>query len=33
VKGDIHAALGRVGLPMPIVDLAARDWDAVVTTG
>ena len=31
--GEIHAALGRVGLPMPVADLAARDWDAVVVGG
>jgi phytoene dehydrogenase-like protein len=31
--GDIHAALGKVGLPMPVAELAARDWDAVVVGG
>jgi phytoene dehydrogenase-like protein len=27
---DVNAALGRVGLPQPLSELAARDWDAVV---
>jgi phytoene dehydrogenase-like protein len=27
---DVNAALGKVGLPMPVSELAARDWDAVV---
>jgi phytoene dehydrogenase-like protein len=31
--GDVSAALGRVGLPAPIAELAARDWDAVVIGG
>jgi phytoene dehydrogenase-like protein len=31
--GTIQAALGRVGLPMPVRDLAARDWDVVVVGG
>ncbi len=31
--GDVRAALGRVGLPEPMADLAARDWDAVVVGG
>lgn len=30
---DVNAALGRVGLPAPIAELAARDWDAVVVGG
>src|SRR5207247_966583 len=30
---DVHAALGRVGLPAPVAELAARDWDAVVVGG
>ena len=30
---DVIAAMGRVGLPEPIGDLAARDWDAVVVGG
>jgi phytoene dehydrogenase-like protein len=30
---DVHAAMGRVGLPAPIAELAARDWDAVVVGG
>ncbi|MCU1428142.1 MAG: crtI [Actinomycetia bacterium] len=31
--GDIHAALGQVGLPMPVRDLASRDWDVVLVGG
>jgi phytoene dehydrogenase-like protein len=30
---EVSAALGRVGLPAPIAELAARDWDAVVVGG
>jgi phytoene dehydrogenase-like protein len=30
---EIAAVLGRVGLPAPIPELAARDWDAVVVGG
>ncbi len=30
---DVHAKLGRVGLPAPVAELAARDWDAVVVGG
>jgi phytoene dehydrogenase-like protein len=30
---DISAAQGRVGLPAPMAELAARDWDAVVVGG
>jgi phytoene dehydrogenase-like protein len=30
---DVNAALGRVGLPAPISELAAREWDAVVVGG
>ena len=30
---DIAAAMGRVGLPAPISELARRDWDAVVVGG
>jgi phytoene dehydrogenase-like protein len=30
---DVTASMGRVGLPAPIADLAARDWDAVVVGG
>jgi phytoene dehydrogenase-like protein len=30
---DVSAAMGRVGLPAPISELAARDWDAVVVGG
>jgi phytoene dehydrogenase-like protein len=32
-RNDIAAALGEVGLPMPVSELAARDWDAVVVGG
>ncbi len=30
---DVNAALGRVGLPAPVSELAARDWDAIVVGG
>ncbi len=30
---DVNAALGRVGLPAPLSELAARDWDAIVVGG
>jgi phytoene dehydrogenase-like protein len=30
---DVSAALGRVGLPAPVGELAARDWDAVIVGG
>src|SRR3954469_24879404 len=30
---EVSAALGRVGLPAPVAELAARDWDAVVIGG
>lgn len=30
---DIGAAIGRVGLPAPVSELAAREWDAVVVGG
>ncbi|HEX6586208.1 MAG TPA: NAD(P)/FAD-dependent oxidoreductase [Solirubrobacterales bacterium] len=30
---DVGGRLGRVGLPAPIAELAARDWDAVVVGG
>jgi phytoene dehydrogenase-like protein len=30
---EIAAQLGEVGLPAPVSDLAARDWDAVVVGG
>src|SRR4051795_7051299 len=30
---EVSAALGRVGLPAPVAELAARDWDAVVVGG
>ena len=30
---DVNAALGKVGLPAPLGELAARDWDAIVVGG
>jgi len=30
---EVGSLLGRVGLPAPITELAARDWDAVVIGG
>ena len=30
---EISSVIGRVGLPAPIAELAARDWDAVVIGG
>src|SRR3954463_4142234 len=30
---EVGSLLGRVGLPAPIGELAARDWDAVVVGG
>jgi phytoene dehydrogenase-like protein len=30
---DVAASLGELGLPMPVSELAARDWDAVVVGG
>ena len=30
---DVSAAMGRVGLPAPVSQLAAREWDAVVVGG
>ena len=30
---DVNAMLGRVGLPAPVAELAAREWDAVVVGG
>src|SRR4051812_11744995 len=30
---EVSAALGRVGLPAPVAELAARDWDVVVVGG
>lgn len=32
-RTDVDAVLGRVGLPAPLSELAARDWDAVVVGG
>jgi phytoene dehydrogenase-like protein len=30
---DVNEALGKVGLPAPISELAAREWDAIVVGG
>src|SRR3954452_25384010 len=30
---DVNALMGEVGLPAPIAEMAARDWDAVVVGG
>ena len=30
---DVNAVLGKVGLPAPLSELAARDWDAIVVGG
>jgi phytoene dehydrogenase-like protein len=30
---EVSSVLGRIGLPAPIAELAARDWDAVVVGG
>jgi glycine/D-amino acid oxidase-like deaminating enzyme len=30
---EVAILLGRVGLPAPIAELAAREWDAVVVGG
>ena len=30
---DVNAALGKVGLPAPVSELASRDWDAIVVGG
>ena len=30
---EVSSALGRIGLPAPIAELASRDWDAVVVGG
>ena len=30
---EVSEAQGRVGLPAPLAELAARDWDAVVVGG
>ena len=32
-RNEIAASLGEVGLPMPVSELAARQWDAVVVGG
>ena len=29
----VAARLGEVGLPAPVAELAARDWDAIVVGG
>jgi phytoene dehydrogenase-like protein len=33
VRLDVQAAMGKVGLPAPIAELAAREWDAIVVGG
>jgi phytoene dehydrogenase-like protein len=33
VTVDVHALMGRVGLPSPIAELATRNWDAIVVGG
>jgi phytoene dehydrogenase-like protein len=30
---DVNSVMGRVGLPMPVAELAAREWDAIVIGG
>ena len=30
---DVGAAMGKIGLPAPLSELAARDWDAIVVGG
>src|ERR687887_383263 len=30
---DVSGSLGKVGLPAPVSELAARDWDAIVVGG
>ncbi len=30
---DVYSQLGRVGLPEPVSQLAARDWDAIIVGG
>src|SRR5204863_4901326 len=30
---DVAAQMGRVGLPAPMSELAAREWDAIVVGG
>jgi phytoene dehydrogenase-like protein len=30
---DVGAAMGKIGLPAPLGELAARDWDAIVVGG
>jgi phytoene dehydrogenase-like protein len=33
MTGEVTAVMGRVGLPAPIRELAAREWDAIVVGG
>ncbi len=33
MSGEVHALLGRVGLPEPVAGLAGRAWDAIVVGG
>ena len=30
---DVGAAMGKIGLPAPLSELGARDWDAIVVGG
>ena len=30
---DVNAAMGKVGLPAPLSELSAREWDAIVVGG
>src|SRR6266511_913117 len=30
---DVGAAMGKIGLPVPVSELGARDWDAIVVGG
>src|SRR5436190_831514 len=30
---DVNAAMGRIGLPAPLSELSAREWDAIVVGG
>ena len=32
-RGDVNAMVGKVGLPMPVAELATRDWDVIVVGG
>ncbi len=30
---DVGAAMGKIGLPAPLSELGARDWDVIVVGG